>query len=84
MPVASGGVHPALVPFNIKTLGTDIVINAGGGIHGHPMGTRAGAKAMKQAIEAAMKDIPLEIYAKDRLELREALSYWGKYFLPGE
>ena len=84
MPVASGGVHPALVPFNIKTLGTDIVINAGGGIHGHPMGTRAGAKAMKQAIDAAMKDIPLEIYAKDHLELREALSYWGKYFLPGE
>lgn len=84
MPVASGGVHPALVPFNIETLGTDLVINAGGGIHGHPWGTRAGARAMKQAIEATMKNIPLEIYAGDHPELKEALSYWGEYFLRGE
>lgn len=84
MPVASGGVHPALVPSNIEALGTDIVINAGGGIHGHPMGIRAGAKAMKQAIEATMKDVPLETFAEGHPELKEALSYWGKHFLTEE
>ncbi|MHA1652066.1 MAG: RuBisCO large subunit C-terminal-like domain-containing protein, partial [Candidatus Helarchaeota archaeon] len=48
-PVASGGVHPGIVPINIEYLGTDLVIQAGGGVHGHPNGTRAGAKAMIQA-----------------------------------
>ncbi|RLE81439.1 MAG: ribulose 1,5-bisphosphate carboxylase [Thermoprotei archaeon] len=82
MPVASGGVHPALVPANLDLLGSpDLQINAGGGIHGHPRGTRAGAKAMRQAIEAYMKKIPLEEYAKQCPELREALEHWGYKFL---
>jgi len=82
LPVASGGIHPALVPSNLRLLGyPDIQLNAGGGIHGHPKGTRAGAKAMLQAIEAFMKGIPLEEYAKDHIELQEALKHWGTKFL---
>ena len=82
LPVASGGIHPALVPSNLRLLGyPDIQLNAGGGIHGHPKGTRAGAKAMLQAIEAFMKGIPLEEYAKDHVELQEALKHWGTKFL---
>lgn len=82
LPVASGGIHPALVPSNLRLLGyPDIQLNAGGGIHGHPRGTRAGAKAMLQAIEAFTKGVPLEEYAKDHVELREALEYWGTKFL---
>ena len=77
-PVASGGIHPALVPENVRVLGRDIVIQAGGGIHGHPMGTRAGAKAMKQAVEAVMAGVPLEEYAKSHPELRAALEKWAK------
>jgi len=76
-PVASGGIHPALVPINVRLLGRDIVINAGGGIHGHPMGSRAGAKAMAQAVEATLKNIPLEEYAKTHIELKAALEKWG-------
>jgi ribulose-bisphosphate carboxylase large chain len=77
MPVASGGIHPALVPKNLEILGTDLVINAGGGIHGHPDGTRAGAAAMRQAIDAVMEKIPLEKYAKTHTELQRALEKWG-------
>jgi len=77
-PVASGGIHPALVPRNVRVLGRDIVIQAGGGIHGHPMGTRAGAKAMRQAVEAVMAGVPLEEYAKTYPELRAALEKWAK------
>jgi ribulose-bisphosphate carboxylase large chain len=84
MPVASGGVHPALVPYNIQYLGTDIVINAGGGIHGHPWGTKAGAKAMKAAFEASLKGLSLNEYAKQSPELKVALEYWGTQFLPAE
>jgi ribulose-bisphosphate carboxylase large chain len=74
--VCSGGLHPRLVPELVKLLGKDIVIQAGGGIHGHPFGTRAGAKAMRQAVDAAMKGIPLNEYAQDHVELAKALEKW--------
>jgi ribulose-bisphosphate carboxylase large chain len=80
-PVASGGVHPALVPTNIEQLGRDLVIQAGGGIHGHPQGTRAGAMAMKQAVEACMRGVTLEEYARTHQELAEALRHWSATFL---
>ena len=76
-PVASGGIHPGLVAANVNVLGKDCVVNAGGGIHGHPMGTRSGAKAMMQAIGAYMEATPLEVYAKTHEELRLALETWG-------
>jgi len=79
-PVASGGIHPAIVHLNIYKLGKDIVLQAGGGIHGHPMGTRAGAIAMNQAIDAAMEGVPLEEYAKDHEELKLAVQKWGLRF----
>jgi len=79
-PVASGGIHPGIVEENLKALGFDIVINAGGGIHGHPMGVRAGATAMRQAIEAALEGVPVEEYAKTHVELRVALEKWGRKF----
>jgi len=47
-----------------------------GGIHGHPEGTRAGAKAVMQAIEATMEDIDLDEYAKKNTELKQALGKW--------
>ena len=52
MPVASGGVQPAMVPKIIAIAGNDVQIQAGGGVSGHPGGVRGGAKAMAQAVEA--------------------------------
>ncbi len=75
--VSSGGLHPGHVPFLIKHLGKDLVIQAGGGIHGHPFGTEAGARAMKQAVDAVMKKISLKEYSKTHVELEEALKTWG-------
>lgn len=75
--VASGGLHPGSIPKIIERMGTNIIIQAGGGIHGHPEGTKAGAKAMRQSLEAVMKGIPLEDYAKTRKELSSALKKWG-------
>lgn len=76
-PIASGGVHPGMLPEMIKILGNDVIINLGGGVHGHPDGTRAGAKAAFQAVEAAMKGIRLEEYAKDHEALARSLEKWG-------
>ncbi|MEM2890316.1 MAG: RuBisCO large subunit C-terminal-like domain-containing protein, partial [Candidatus Hadarchaeum sp.] len=76
-PVSSGGLHPGLVPQVMKLLGHDILIQIGGGIWGHPDGGRAGARALRQAIEATMDGIPLGEYAKTHQELRRALETWG-------
>ncbi len=77
-PVASGGLHPGLVPDIVEIFGKDVIIQAGGGVHGHPDGTEAGAKAMRQAAEATMKGIALEDYAEDHEELKRALEKWGR------
>lgn len=77
MPVASGGLHPGLVPNLVKIFGLDLVIQAGGGIHGHPGGTSAGARAMRQAVDAAVEGKPLDEYAKGHGELAAALRTWS-------
>jgi ribulose-bisphosphate carboxylase large chain len=47
----SCGMHPGLVQAIRKEIGDDWMANCGGAIHGHPGGTYAGAKAMRQAID---------------------------------
>ncbi|MBP2132910.1 ribulose-bisphosphate carboxylase large chain [Methanomicrobium sp. W14] len=77
-PVASGGLHPGKVNAELSRLGNDIILQAGGGIHGHPEGTKAGAMAMRQAVDAFMEGVTAEEYAKNHRELRLALEKWGK------
>ena len=76
LPVASGGLHPRHVPTLIDIFGFDLVIQAGGGIHGHPKGTRVGATAMRQAVDATLAGQSLEQYADSHAELAEALQHW--------
>jgi len=76
-PVSSGGLHPGNLPGVIEALGKDIVIQVGGGVLGHPDGPRAGAKAVRQALDAILQGIPLDEYAKTHKELARALEKWG-------
>lgn len=76
-PVASGGLHPGVVHYEIEAFGNDIILQAGGGIHGHPDGTIAGAKAMQQAVDAVIRNIPQQEFAKSNIELEKALEKWG-------
>lgn len=73
----AGGMHPGLAPVLVREHGFDLVIPSGGGILGHRMGYRAGAKAWRQALDAVVADIPLEEAAADKPELRTALDQWG-------
>ncbi|WP_274364648.1 2,3-diketo-5-methylthiopentyl-1-phosphate enolase [Paenibacillus thermotolerans] len=79
IPVPSAGIHPGLVPLILRDFGVDSVVNAGGGIHGHPMGTAAGGRAFRQAIEAANAGIKLADYAAldGHQELKAAIDLWG-------
>jgi len=82
-PMPSGGITPSMIPNVIKDLGPDVVIGSGGGIHAHPQGPVAGAKAFRQAIDATMKGIPLEEAAKQYPELKVALEKWRDPFGKG-
>lgn len=77
MPIASGGLHPALIPKLVNALGSDLVINCGGGLWGHPQGAAAGAIAMRQSLDAALEGIPLQEYAESHEELMAALKKWA-------
>ena len=76
-PGPSAGIHPGLVPQILDDYGLDVVINAGGGVHGHPQGARAGAMAFRQAIDLALKGLPVQ-EAEGSPELAEALGLWGR------
>ena len=76
MPVASGGLQPLMIPKLYEIFGKDVILQFGGGIHGHPLGTLAGAKAARQALEAAMKQVNLESYARTHLELEKAMEHF--------
>ena len=51
MPALSCGMHAGLVQAINKRFGFEYMANVGGAIHGHPMGSLGGAKAMRQAID---------------------------------
>jgi ribulose 1,5-bisphosphate carboxylase large subunit-like protein len=79
MPIVSGGLDPFTMWYLIRYHGiNDALLQAGGGLHGHPGGTAAGATAMRQAVDLAMggKNI-FEWAAKPGYEeLKVALETW--------
>jgi len=79
VPIISGGLNPVLIPEFLKVFGTiDYITTMGGGVHSHPMGTQAGAKAVMQAYEAWKLGVTPEEYAEDREELKVALEFFSK------
>ncbi len=76
--VCSGGIYPGHVPYLMRNFGEDIIIQAGGGVHGHPEGTAKGARAMRQAVDAVVAGESLEHYGRTHRELMDAMGHWGK------
>ncbi len=78
-PIVSGGLNPVrLKPF-IDVMGNvDFITTMGSGVHAHPGGTQAGARALVQACDAYLKSMDIEEYAKDHKELAEAIEYFTK------
>lgn len=67
VPALSCGMHPGLIDYVTSLVGNDYLANAGGAVHGHPNGTKAGASAMRQAIDADYRD-----------EYHVAINKWGQ------
>ena len=77
MPVFSSGQTGLQARDTFAALGTtDLIHAAGGGILGHPMGTRGGVVAMREAWVAAVADEPLDQAALRSAELASALRSW--------
>jgi len=73
LPVASGGLHSGIVDRLLDAVGTNVMVVAGGGVHGHPDGTEAGARAVRAAVDGES----LESRAEDVPPLATALEKWG-------
>lgn len=67
MPSLSCGMHPGLIETVNEKFGIEYMANCGGSIHGHPAGTLAGAKALRQAIDGT-----------PGAEYKAAIEKWGK------
>jgi len=78
-PMPGGGTTQGHIEDVMKKFGNDVMIAAGGAIHGHPMGPMAGAKAFRQGIDAVMSGLSLKEAAKENEELRVAIEAWGVY-----
>ncbi len=66
IPALSCGMHPGIVDSIRHKMGNDWMANVGGALHGHPSGTGAGVRAMRQAIDGDLGP-----------EYHEAIKKWG-------
>jgi ribulose 1,5-bisphosphate carboxylase large subunit-like protein len=67
MPALSCGMHPGIVNAIKNRFGYQFLANTGGAVHGHPLGSKAGALAMRQAIDGDF----------DKNEYKVAIEKWG-------
>lgn len=78
-PIVSGGLNPTKLKAYADAVGTvDFITTMGGGVHSHPGGTKKGAMALVQACEAWKKGVSIEEYAKDHVELAQAIEFYGQ------
>ena len=61
----------------VRNFGTDLMMNVGGAIQGHPMGATSGAKAMRQAFEVERSRQHVFDVMDKNVELKEAIKKWG-------
>jgi ribulose-bisphosphate carboxylase large chain len=78
MPVLSSGQWAGQAAETYDRIGSvDLMYLCGGGIMAHPGGASAGVASIRQAWEAALSRVPLAEYARDHVELRQALERFG-------
>ena len=73
--VASGGLHAGTIGDSITQLGENLIIQAGGGVLGHPWGIEAGVQARDLAM--AKGDIKTWIIDNPESALAKAAQHWG-------
>ena len=77
VPVNGGGVWAGSTPTVLDAAGTDIMLLLGMGAYEHPGGPEAGARSVKQAIDAVTAGDALEAAARSAPDLAAALAHFG-------
>ena len=77
VPVNGGGVWAGSTPTVLAAAGHDIMLLLGMGAYEHPGGPEAGARSVRQAIEAVIAGESLETAARSAPELAAALTHFG-------
>ncbi len=79
LPVAGSGQWGGQAPETYRRTGrtVDLLYLCGGGIVSHPDGPAAGVRAVQQAWQAAVADIPLVDYARTHPELARSIEKFG-------
>ena len=78
VPVLSSGQTAALAGRTYQQVASQqLLVLAGGGIHGHPSGSAAGVRAMRAAWSAALDGVGVADRAAEVPELAEALDAFG-------
>ena len=80
LPVVGSGQWGGQAPETFRRTGRtqDLLYLCGGGIVSHPGGPAAGVRAVRQAWEAAVADIPLDDYARRHQELAQSIAKFGQ------
>jgi 3-oxoisoapionate-4-phosphate decarboxylase len=79
LPVAGSGQWGGQAPETFARTGRtqDMLYLCGGGIVSHPGGAASGVRAVRQAWEAAVAGIPLDVYAREHAELAQSIAKFG-------
>lgn len=77
VPVNGGGVWAGSTPTVLAAAGHDVMLLLGMGAYEHPGGPEAGARSVKQAIDAVTAGQSLEEAAASAPELAAALAHFG-------
>ena len=78
VPVNGGGVWAGSVPDVVGAAGPDVMLLVGAGAYEHPGGVEAGARSVRQAIDAVVGGLSLKEAAGEAPELAAALSHFGR------
>ena len=83
MPAAYGKIFPGSLEANILTFGQDQILVADEAIFSHPWGVQAGARALREAMDAIMRGEGVLMAAQTHDELKQAIEKWGYIPSPG-
>jgi 3-oxoisoapionate-4-phosphate decarboxylase len=80
LPVAGSGQWGGQAPETFERTGRtqDLLYLCGGGVVSHPSGPASGVRAVRQAWEAAVAGIPLDVYAREHSELAQSIEKFGR------
>jgi ribulose-bisphosphate carboxylase large chain len=80
-PICGAGLDPLTTAPIAEQLGSKVIVFAGGGVHGHPEGTAAGAASLRESVLAYLSGHTMLDWAaaRDRRYLHRAVEFFNHF-----